>query len=143
MGGPEDKVRTDRAVRLLDALSDYFRLRPTLILALIHDIANDLVDTINAKEDLKKELGYYVGQFKIMSNTLWYHDKLNIVQKAVANPQYLEDLIEAVIQSARAYSMLHSDEPISISDVANLIDDASTGLYRFLENVLLDADNKP
>jgi len=46
MGGPEDKVRTDRAVRLLDALTDYFRLRPTLILALIHDIANDLVDTI-------------------------------------------------------------------------------------------------
>ncbi len=142
MGGPEDKVRTDRALRFLDALTDYYRLRPTLILALIHDIANDLVDTINAKEDLKKELGYYVGQFKIMANMLWYHDKLNVIQKAIANPQYLEDLIEAIIQSARAYSMLHSDEPITLSDVANLIDDASTNLYRFLENALLDVDNK-
>jgi len=33
MGGPEDKARMDRAVRLLDALTDYFRLRPTLILS--------------------------------------------------------------------------------------------------------------
>jgi hypothetical protein len=143
MGGPEDKVRTDRAVRLLDALTDYFRLRPTLILALIHDIANDLVDTINDKEDLKKELGYFVGQFKIMSDTLWYHDRLNIIQKAIANSQTLEDLTEAIIQSARAYYMLHSDEPIAISDVANLIDNASTRLYRFLEDVLFDADSKP
>jgi hypothetical protein len=142
MGGPEDKERKDRAVRLLDALTDYYRLRPSLVLALIHDIANDLVDTINAKEDFKKELGYYVGQFKIMSDMLWYHDRLNVIQKAIANPQYLEDLIEAIIQSARAYSMLHSDEPITLSDVANLIEDASTSLYRFLENALLDVDSK-
>jgi hypothetical protein len=142
MGGPEDKERKDRAVRLLDALTDYYRLRPSLVLALIHDIANDLVDTINAKEDFKKELGYYVGQFKIMSDMLWYHDRLNVIQKAIANPQYLEDLIEAIIQSARAYSMLHSDEPITLSDVANLIEDASTSLYRFLEYALLDVDSK-
>jgi len=142
MGGPEDKARMDRAVRLLDALTDYFRLRPTLILALIHDIANDLVDTINGKEDFKKELGYYVGQFKIMSDTLWYHDRLKVIQKAIAGSFTLEELTEAIIQSAKAYYMLHSDEPITLSDVANLIEDASTNLYRFLENVLLDVDSK-
>jgi len=142
MGDQEDKVRKDRALRFLDALTDYYRLRPTLILSLIHDIANDLVDTIEAKEDLKRDLGLFVGEFKILANMLWYHDKLNIIQKAIANSQTLEDLTEAIIQSARACSMLHSDEPIAISDVANLIDNASTSLYRFLENVLLDADSK-
>jgi len=143
VSGQEEKEKAERAVRLLDALTDYFRLRPTLILALIHDIANDLVSTVNAKEDLKKELGYYVGQFKIMSDMLWYHDKLNIIQKAIAGFYTLEDLTEAITQSAKAYYMLHSDEPIAISDVANLIEDASTNLYRFLEDVLFDADSKP
>ena len=142
MEDQEDKVRKDRALRFLDALTDYYRLRPKLVLGLIHDIANDLVDTVNAKEDLKKELGYFVGQFKILANMLWYHDNLNIVQKAIANSQTLEDIIEAIILSAQAYIMLHGNEPANVSYLANLLDDASASLYRFIENILLDADSK-
>ena len=143
MGDQEDKVRKDRALRFFDALTDYYRLRPKLVLGLIHDIANDLVDTVNAKEDLKKELGFFVGEFKILANMLWYHDNLNVVQRAVTNPQTLEDIIEAIILSTQAYIMLHSNEPTNISYLANLLDDASASLYRFLENILLDTDNKP
>jgi len=142
MAEQEDKVRRDRALRFFDALTDYYRLRPKLVLGLIHDISNDLVDTVNAKEDLKKELGFFVGEFKILANMLWYHDNLNIIQKAIANSQTLEDITEAIILSAQALITLHRNEPVNISYLANLIDDASSSLYRFLENILIDADNR-
>jgi len=140
MGGPEDKARTDRAVRFFDALTDYYRLRPTLILALIHDIANDLVDTINAKEDLRRDLGYLIGQLHVLAYIIWVFDHLHIIEKMVANPDTHNDIMEAIMKTARAYYLLYSGEPITISNVANLIDGAVSRLYKLIATIINKAN---
>ena len=58
----------------------------------------------------------------------------------VADPNTHNDIMEAIMKTARAYYLLHSGEPITISNVANLIDGAVSRLYRLLATIINKAN---
>ena len=135
----EEKEKVDRAVGFSTALSGYFRQRPIEAIVFLHDIVDGLADTIKGSEDLRRDLGYFIGQLEILSYVLWTYDHLNVVQKMVADPDTHEDIIGAIMRSAKAYYMLHSGEPIAISDVAYLIDKATSSLYKVIASLIIEA----
>jgi hypothetical protein len=136
----EEKEKAKGAVGFSTALSGYFRQRPMEAIVLLHDIVNDLVDTVNSAEDLRRDLGYFVGQLKILTYLIWTYDHLHIVHKMVADPDTHEDIIEAIARSAKAYHLLHSGEPIAIVDVAYLIDNATSNLFKVIATIVNEAN---
>jgi hypothetical protein len=135
MGDQEEKERTERALKFYEALSGYFKLKPVETVILLHDIVNGLADTINGSEDLRRDLGYFAGQLKVLTQVLWINDHLSVIQKMVANPGTHENIIEAITRSAKAYYMLHSGEPIAIVDVAHLIESAASHLFKVIGDI--------
>ena len=138
----EENVDTEKAVNLFGALSTFFKLDPKGVIGLIHEASEDIVDRVTGSEDLKKELGFSAGQLKLLSHFFWYFDDKNVVQQAIANPENLEDVMDAVTELAEAYKMLNSDGA-KISDIESLISRAVANLSKVIEYIIGTADCDP
>ena len=136
MNGQEEKEKAERAVAFYEALSGYFRTRPMETVIFLHDAVEGLADTIKSKEDLMRDLGYFVGQLHALTYTIWAFDHLHIVQNMVADPDTHNDIMEAIMKTAKAYYLLHSGEPIAIADVAYLIDNATSKIYKIIATII-------
>jgi hypothetical protein len=136
MGDQEDKVRKDRAVKFYEALSGYFRVRPIETVIFLHDAVEGLADTIKSKEDLMRDLGYFIGKLQILTYVLWSQDHLHVIHNMVADPNTHEDIMEAIMRTVKAYYLLHSGEPIAIVDIAYLIENATSSLLKVIATVV-------
>jgi len=141
MSEEEGREKMERAIAFYEALSGYFRERPLEAITFLHDIVEGLADIIKEKEDLRKDLGYFVGQLYILTYVIWTFDHLRVVEKMMSYPDTRNDIMEAVMKSAKAYYLLHSGEPIAISSVAYLIDNAVSKLYKLIAT-LIDKANE-
>ena len=140
MEDQQEKERTERALKFYEALSGYFRVRPIEASIFLHDVVEGLADVINSNEKLKEDLGYFIGQLKVAAHILWANDHLSAVQKKISDPDLHEDIMEAVYRTARAYYLLVSGEPIAIVDIAYLIDNATSRLYKVIASLVNDAN---
>lgn len=141
MSGQEEKEKAKRAVSFYEALSGYFRERPMEAVIFLHDAVEGLAEIIKSKEDLRRDLGYFIGQLHVLTYIIWVFDHLHIVEKMVADPDTHNDIMEAIMKTARAYYLLHSGEPIAIADVAYLIDNATSKIYKVVATII-DKANK-
>jgi hypothetical protein len=138
----EENVNTERAIGLFKALSTFFKQDPKGVIDLVHEIAEGIVDTVTGNGELSKELGFSAGQLKLLSHLFWYHDDKSAVQHAIADPENLENIIDAIAQLAEAYNMLKTDGS-SIGDIKNLIERAVSILYEVVEFMIGTADCDP
>jgi hypothetical protein len=136
MSEEDEKEKMNRAIAFYEAISGYFRERPLEAISFLHDIVEGLADMIKEKEDLRKDLGYFVGQLYILTYVIWTFDHLGIVEKLMSYPSTRNDIMEAVMKSAKAYYLLHSGEPIAISNIAYLIDNATSKLYKIIATII-------
>jgi hypothetical protein len=136
MSEEKEKEEVDRAVSFYEALSGYFRTRPIETVIFLHDAVDGLTDTIRSKEDLMRDLGYFIGRLQVLTRVIWIQDHLRIVQNMVADPDTHDDIIKAIMNTAKAYYLLHSGEPIAIADVAHLIDNATLSLFRIITTII-------
>ena len=136
MSEEEDREKVERAVAFYEALSGYFRTRPIETIIFLHDAVDGLADTIKSKEDLRRDLGYFIGRLQVLTRVIWIQDHLHIVQEMVADPDTHNDIIKAIMNTAKAYYLLHSGEPIAIADVAHLIDNATLSLFRIISTII-------
>jgi hypothetical protein len=136
MSEEEEKEKAERAIAFYEALSGYFRTRPMEAVIFLHDAVEGLADTIKSKEDLMRDLGYFIGQLHVLTYIIWAFDHLHIIQNMVADPDTHNDIMEAIMKTARAYYLLHSGEPIAIADVAYLIDNATSKIYKVVATII-------
>jgi len=140
VGDQEDKVRKDRALKFYEALSGYFRVRPLEASIFLHNAVEGLADVINSNDKLKEDLGYFIGQLKVAAHILWANDHLSVVQKKISDPDLHEDIMDAIYHTTRAYYLLLSGEPIAITNIAYLIDNATSRLYKVIASLVNDAN---
>jgi signal-transduction protein with cAMP-binding, CBS, and nucleotidyltransferase domain len=138
----EENVKVERATRLFEALFTFFKQDPKGVIGLVHEIADGIVDTIIENEELRKELGYSAGQLKVLAHLFWYHDDKNVVQRAIADSENLEDIMDAISQLAKAYSML-KDGGTTTEEIKKLIDSGTSALYKVIEFIMSTADCDP
>jgi len=136
VSGQEEKEKAERAIAFYEALSGYFKTRPLEATTFLHDAVEGLAYMINEKEDLKRDLGYLIGQLHVLTYIIWVFDHLHIIEKMVADPDTHNDIMEAIMKTARAYYLLHSGEPIAIADVAHLIDNATSSLFGIITTII-------
>ena len=140
MSEEEGREKMERAIAFYEALSGYFRERPLEAITFLHDIVEGLADIIKEKEDLRKDLGYFIGQLYILTYVIWTFDHLRVVEKMMSYPDTRNDIMEAIMKTARAYYLLHSGEPIAIADVAYLIDNATSKIYKVVATIINKAN---
>jgi hypothetical protein len=140
MSEEKEKEEVDRAIAFYEALSGYFKTRPLEATTFLHDAVEGLAYMIKEKEDLRRDLGYLIGQLHVLTYIIWVFDHLHIIEKMVADPDTHNDVMEAIMKTARAYYLLHSGEPITITNVANLIDSAVSKLYKLLATIINKAN---
>lgn len=132
-----------RATRLFEALSDYFRQNPKEVSDLMHEIVNSLINEIINNVEYKKELGYPAGKLEILSNLIWYHDKEDVIQKKLTEPDTLEDVLNAISKLAEAFSFLKSGRSTAEA-IEDLINDAVLILYKIVESTISNtSDDDP
>jgi len=136
MSGQEEKEKVERAIAFYEALSGYFRTRPIETVIFLHDTVEGLADTIKSKEDLMRDLGYFVGKLQALTHIIWAHDHLHIVQNMVADPDTHDYIMDAIMKTAKAYYLLHSGEPIAIVDIAYLIENATSKIYKLIATII-------
>jgi len=136
MGDQEDKEKVDKAIKFFEALSGYFRTRPIETVIFLHDAVEGLADTIKSKEDLMRDLGYFVGRLQALTHIIWTHDHLRIVHKMVADPDTHDYIMDAIMRTTKAYYLLHSGEPIAIADIAYLIENATSNLLNVIASII-------
>jgi len=139
----EENVDVDMAVGFFRALHHYFRANPKAMTSVLHTLSENLIDTITVSEDLKKHLGYAVGQLKVLANLIWYHDDEEVIQHLITNSPILEDIMNAITRLAWAYSKLENDKGVILGEVENLIEDAANTLYRIVEYIVTDTGSDP
>jgi len=138
----EENVDVERAVNLFKALSTFSKHNPKGVIGLIHEIAEGIVDVVTGNEELSKELAFSAGQLKLLSHLFWYHDDKSAVQHAIADPEILENVMDALAELAEAYNMLKTDGT-SIGDIKSLIEKAVAILYEVVEFIVSSADCDP
>jgi hypothetical protein len=136
----EEKVNVEKATSFFEAFSGYFKQNPRTAIAIIRQLAEDIIETVNDNDGFRKDLGYYVGQLKAVSSLIWYHDENELVQQKVTEPEAFEDILGAMIQLARASVMLRDTEP-RLGEIGNLIDDATTSLYKIIDSLISEGDD--
>jgi hypothetical protein len=136
VSGQEKKEEVDRAINFTMALSGYFITRPIETVIFLHDTVEGLADTIKSKEDLMRDLGYFIGKLQALTHIIWAHDHLHIVQNMVADPNTHDYIMDAIMKTARAYYLLHSGEPIAISNIAYLIENATSSLLKLISTII-------
>jgi hypothetical protein len=132
----EENVNTERAVEFFGALFDYFKENPKTATGLLHILADDVINTIIGNEELRKELGFQAGRLEITSSFIWYHDDSDAIQEKLANPDTLNDVMDAIAKLARAYSKLKGGETVSLQYIQDLIKGAASNLYEILVSII-------
>ena len=136
----EENVDVERAVKFFQALSDFSKQNPGAITDLLYDIAGALDDMITVKDELGKRLGHHAGELKVLTRLIWNHHENEAVQQLLAETEVLEDLMDAIAQLAKAYYIIRSNENAPLEDVENLIDGATSTLYRIVDYIISDDD---
>ena len=136
----EENVDVERAVKFFQALSDFSKQNPGAITELLYDVVNALDDVIIVKDELGKELGHRAGELKALMRLIWNHHKFEAVQQMLAETEVLSDLMDTIAKLAKAYYMIRSNENAPLEDVKNLIDDATSTLYRIVDYIISDDD---
>jgi len=136
----EENVDVERAVKFFQALSDFSKQSPGPITELLYDVVSALDDMIIVKDELGKRLGHHVGELKALTRLIWNHHENEAVQQMLAEAEVLSDLMDTIAQLAKAYYMIRSNENAPLEDVKNLIDDATSTLYRIVDYIISDDD---
>ena len=136
MEDQEEKEKAERAINFTMALSGYFKTRPIETVIFLHDAVEGLADTIKSKEDLMRDLGYFVGKLQALTDVLWTHSHLHVIHNMVADPNTHDYIMDTIMRSAKAYYLLHSGEPIAIVDIAYLIENATSSLLKVITTII-------
>jgi len=136
----EENVDVEQAVSFFKALYNYFRQNPNGLTVLLHNISENLIDTVIENEEFRKELGFTTGQLKVVSDLFWYHDDEEDIQYALSSSPNLEDTLSAIASLAWAYNRLKSSTEVIPGDVEDLIREAASTLYRIIEYIIKDID---
>jgi len=141
--GKEENIDVEQATSFFKALYSYFRQNPNGLTVLLHNISENLIDTVIENEEFRKELGFTTGQLKVASDLFWYHDDEEDIQYALSSSPNLEDTLSAIAKLAWAYSRLKSSTEVIPADVEDLIREAASTLYRIIEYIIKDIDCDP
>jgi cytoplasmic iron level regulating protein YaaA (DUF328/UPF0246 family) len=136
----EENVDVERAVKFFEALSGFSKQNPGPITELLYDVVSALDDMIIVKDELGKSLGHHVGELKALTRLIWNHHTNDVIQQMLAEAEVLSDLMDAIAQLAKAYYMIRSNENAPLEDVKNLIDDATSTLYRVVDYIISSCD---
>jgi len=139
----EENVDVERAVKFFQALSDFSKQSPGPITELLYDVVNALDDMIIVKDELGKELGHHAGELKALMRIIWNHHKFEAVQQMLAETEVLSDLMDTIAKLAKAYYMIRSNENAPLEGVKDLIDDATSTLYRIVDYIMYSAVDDP
>jgi len=141
--GREENIDVESAVSFFKALYNYFRQNPNGLTVLLHNISENLIDTVIENEEFRKELGFTTGQLKVVSDLFWYHDDEEDIQYALSSSPNLEDVLSAIAKLAWAYSRLKSSTEVIPGDIENLIREGASTLYRIIEYIIKGIDCDP
>jgi hypothetical protein len=61
----------------------------------------------------------------------------------LAEPEVLSDLMDTIAQLAKAYYTIRSKENTPLEGIENLIDGATSTLYRIVNYIISSADDDP
>ena len=136
----EENVDVERAVRFFQALSGFSKQNPGPITELLYDVVSALDDMVIVNDELGKSLGHQVGELKALMRLIWNHHKNEAVQQMLSEAEVLSDLMDTIAQVAKAYYMIRSNENAPLEDVKNLIDDATSTLYRIVDYIISSCD---
>jgi len=139
----EENVDVEGALSFFRALYSYFKVNPKAMSSVLHNVSENLIDTITTSEDLRKHLGFAAGQLRVVSSLIWDHDDKEVVQIALTNSPNLEEVMGAIAELARAYNRLKSGESVIIGEIENLIENAANTLYRIIEYIVTDTGSDP
>jgi len=137
----EENVDVERAVKFFQALSDFSKQNPGAITELLYDVVNALDDVIIVKDELGKELGHRAGELKALMRLIWNHHKFEAVQQMLAETEVLSDLMDTIAKLAKAYYIINENAPLE--GVKNLIDDATSTLYRVVDYIIYSVVDDP
>jgi len=137
----EENIDVERAVKFFQALSDFSKQSPGPITELLYDVVNALDDMIIVKDELGKELGHQAGELKALMRLIWNHHKSEAIQQMLAETEVLSDLMDAIAKLAKAYYIINENAPLE--GVKNLIDDATSTLYRIVDYIMYSAVDDP
>ena len=137
----EENVDVERAVKFFQALSDFSKQNPGPITELLYDVVSALDDVIIAKDELGKELGHHAGELKALMRFIWNHHKIEAVQQMLAETEVLSDLMDTIAKLAKAYYIINENAPLE--GVKNLIDEATSALYRIVDYIMYSAVDDP
>jgi len=129
----EDR-NVERALSFLRGLSSYFEENPHRVIDLLHELAEDLMETVGYTD-----LGIAIGQVRALTQLLWATDSRRVVQRAVSDPEGLADIIEALTQLATAYNLLKNNKAED-SYIRDLINKAVEALKDALRGVIAFAN---
>ena len=128
----EDR-NVERALNFLRGLSSYFEENPHRVIDLLHELAEDLMETVGYTD-----LGVAIGQVRALAHLLWATDRERVVQRAVSDPEGLANIIEALIQLSAAYNLL-KNKKAEDSYIKDLIDKAVEALKDVLRGIIIFA----
>jgi len=137
----EENVDVERAVKFFQALSDFSKQNPGPITELLYDVVNALGDVIIVKDELGKELGHRAGELRALMRLIWNHHKFEAVQQMLAETGVLSDLMDIIAKLAKAYYIINENAPLE--GVKNLIDDATSTLYRVVDYIIYSVVDDP
>ena len=137
----EENVDVERAVKFFQALSDFSKQNPGPITELLYDVVNALDDMIIVKDELVKELGHRAGELKALMRLIWNHHKSEAIQQMLAETEVLSDLMDTIAKLAKAYYIINENAPLE--GVKNLIDDATSTLYRIVDYIMYSTVDDP
>jgi hypothetical protein len=139
----EENIDVERAVKFFQALFDFSMLNPLPITELLYDVVGALDDMIIVKDELGKRLGHHAGELKVLTRLIWDHHTSEAVQQMLAEPEVLSDLMDTIAQLAEAYYTIRIKENTPLEGIENLIDGATSTLYRIVNYMMSSADDDP
>jgi hypothetical protein len=139
----EEEIDVERAVSFFRALQEYFKQNPNTLTSVLHSISENLIDAINTNGELRKDIGFAVGQLEVVVDLLWSHDDKEIIQHALTSSPNLEDIMDVIARLAFTYNRLMSSTEIIPGEIEGIVKDTTTTLYRIIEYIISDADGDP
>jgi len=139
----EEEIDIERAANFFGGLQKYFRQNPKALSALLHNIIENVIDAVNANEELRKNMCFAAGQLEILSNIIWTYDSEESIQRALTSSSNLEDIMDVIAILAKVYVKITSNTDIIPGEIENIIKDATTTLYQIIEYIIKDVSNDP
>jgi hypothetical protein len=139
----KEGIDIERAANFFGGLQKYFRQNPKALSALLHNIIENVIDAINANEELRKHVGFAAGQLEVLTDIIWTYDSEESIQRALASSSNLEDIMDVIAILAKTYVKITSNTDIIPGEIENIIKDATTTLYQIIEYIIKDVSNGP